>query len=611
MQQYCWFVLLLLFTFVGDMRATEWELLAHFENGRHVVVERFDFNTIHQLSSAKKLNGIEVHSQIAKKDGYWYYKFELRPESAPAVGCYLSLSKKYTDNQIPYGFDGPVGKSTLFRQSPHEPADHEMTGLIMQPIPMVALKSGDRFEIAISNSPVFYKNYTTQSFDFKEKSVALNSGDQGFLFSENGQFVFVDSLKRRRNKKYIVEPFYHTATRENPHVLDGLFLSSGRLEDSQLRQFVNQAVSKHWSDGKVLDTFGASVFSTSYMNLRVNETGRSKFWVIPAIDYANKQYTRDAFWISMVLPDSFALSCYENEAFNDTRFTGAERQLFTLVWAYRNYLKGFAVDTTRIRRILTIVEKRAPQGYYSGFGPTIKAGCWQGWADNLAFDEDDAITNNQGLYVVALKSAERMGVKPSVSIDRALEGYRALFRPELKGFSMSKNKHSALCVDALMGNLLAKVYLGEKLISDEMVLMHYATMKKYAKTSVGFKTYCNPDGTYLTPGQYNTQQFTAAVDTIREGSYQFGGSWYLYDMHMLIDAYLAGAKDAEDLMIWRTNLEFAKGNTTHEYIDTKTEIPHKPNMGWNAGIYGIWQELIRQGKATDRFLKAINPAKND
>ena len=86
----------------------------------------------------------------------------------------------------------------------------------------------------------------------------------------------------------------------------------------------------------VTDLLGATFFSTAYMNLRVNETGRSKFWVTPAIGYSNKQYSRDAFWISMVLPKEYANYCYENEATYDKTFAGAERQLFTIVWAYRN-----------------------------------------------------------------------------------------------------------------------------------------------------------------------------------------------------------------------------------------------------------------------------------
>ena len=91
-----------------------------------------------------------------------------------------------------------------------------------------------------------------------------------------------------------------------------------------------------------------------------------------------------------------------------------------------------------------------------------------------------------------------------------------------------------------------------------------------------------------------------------DGSYQRGGSWYLYDMQMLMAAYLHGAKDAEDLMIWRTKLELLRDGTTYEYLDTVEGTGNKPNMGWNAAIYGLWSELIRQGRASDRFFREID-----
>ena len=75
---------------------------------------------------------------------------------------------------------------------------------------------------------------------------------------------------------------------------------------------------------------------------------------------------------------------------------------------------------------------------------------------------------------------------------------------------------------------------------------------------------------------------------------------------MLMDAYLHGAKDAEDLMIWRTKLEFSNGGTTHEYIDTVSGQSYKPNMGWNSAVYGLWSEIVKKGKANGRFFSEID-----
>jgi hypothetical protein len=605
MKRYFLFVSILLNISCMSAFSNKWSLYLDLPGQKPMFVESFELNKIKDLSITKYMADCRIELNIKKNNGYWVYNVEVSALEH-SKDCYLTFSRKYSASETPYCFNGEVKKSSIYRQSPHEPADHEMTGLLMQPVPMAGLYKKGSYEVAICNSPVYFDNYTTQTFDLKKKIISISSGDDGNLFNAKGELSFVDSLYRKGTKKYFIEPHFFRIDNKHVHKMTGIFMELPGKDMGDLREKVNEVISKHWSNGKITDLLGASVFSTSYMNLRINEISKSKYWVIPAIDYANKQYSRDAFWISMVLPDSFSMACYENEAANNTKFIGAERQLFTIVWAYRNFRNGMNVDTTSVRKLLTIVEKHAPNGYYSGFGPSRKPGCWQGWADDLAFDETDAITNNQGLYVVALKCAEKMGVKPNVSVQQALKNYQHMFNPKINGFAISHDKDSMLCVDALMGDLLAQLYLGERLISENQVLAHYETMKKYAKTKVGFKCFCAPDGSFLKSNQYNSTKYTAAVDSIENGTYQFGGSWYLYDMQMLMDAYLAGAKDAEDLMIWRTKLEFEKGNTTHEYINTSTRLPYKPNMGWNAGVYGIWAELIRQGKATTHFFDEIN-----
>lgn len=47
------------------------------------------------------------------------------------------------------------------------------------------------------------------------------------------------------------------------------------------------------------------------------------------------------------------------------------------------------------------------------------------------------------------------------------------------------------------------------------------------------------------------------------------------------------------------------GGTYYEHIDTVTGEGNKPNQGWNAAIYAIWDMLMQQGKASDRFFREI------
>ena len=202
--------------------------------------------------------------------------------------------------------------------------------------------------------------------------------------------------------------------------------------------------------------------------------------------------------------------------------------------------------------------------------------------------------------------AEALGIAPQVSIERATANYGNLFNPQLNAYPLSLQRSDILAVDPLMGDLLAQVFLGKKLLPAGHVLAHFRAMQERARTPYGFKIFCAPDGSYLRHDQYNSKEFKAAISNPIDGSYQCGGSWYLYDMQMLMDAYLHGAADAEDEMIWRTKLEFARGGTTHEYIDTITGKAFKPNMGWNAGTYAMWRQIMKRGKATDRFFREIN-----
>jgi len=581
-----------------------WHLYVEQPGKAQVLVESFALADDADLTIKKSLAGFEVEAALGKTSDYWTFTAKVRSQQ-PGHECYLSLVRSYAGDATPVTFNGPVEKSAIYRQSPHEPSDYDFQALVMQPVPMIALQTPEGLEVAISDTPALYDNYTTQTYDLAKRSLALSTGDNAVIW--NGTAFEPNPDHSDRTGRYRIEPRYFSLDAGKEHRLEAIIVRSSGGQAGNIHQVVNLAVSRHWSQGRIKDLLGATFFSSAYMNLRVNETGRSRFWVVPSIEYSNKQYSRDAFWISMVLPLPYSQACFEQEALYDSKFIGAERQLFTLIWAYRNFRSGATVDKQRVERILRLVEAQAPNAYFSGY-TSVEKGAFQGWADLLAFDQDDAISNNQGLFVTALMCAQAMGIEPHVSVPQALRNYQDLYNPDLAAYPLSLRRKQILAVDPLMGDLLAQVYLGKVLLPDKDVLAHYETLKRKAKTAFGFKVFCAADGGYLAVDQYGSKTFKPIMDgeVSMNGNYQFGGSWYLYDMLMLMDAHLHGAKDAEDLMIWRTKLEFATGGTTYEFLNTLTGKPAKPNMGWNSGVYGLWSELMRQGKASDRFFKAIN-----
>lgn len=584
-----------------------WHLYVEQPNQRPILVQSFTLPEGDDLTIKSLLDGLEINASIRKTATYW--EFEARVSSkAQGRVCFLSLVRSFGEGSEPVAFNGPVKDSAIYRQSPHEPRDHSFAGLAMQPVPIIALRTPHGLEFAVCDTPALYDNFTTQTYDLSLRTLALSSGDNALVWSgpARGFEPGPNEPERRAKGLYRVEGHYFSLDGGQEHRMDAIILKAAKAETLDLRTLVNQAVCKRWSNQRINDLLGATFFSTAYMNLRVNETKRSKFWVVPAIEYANKQYSRDAFWISMVLPPEYSKSCFENEASYDSEFTGAERQLFTLIWAYRSYIKGESIEKSRIERILRIVEAHSSDACFCGYSAHgTTGGCFQGWADLVAFDRDDVISNNQGLFVTALMCARTMGLEPQVSIARARRNYENLFNPVIGAYPISLKKNNILAVDPLMGDLLSQVYLGEALLPSDKVIAHYETMKSKAKSEFGFKVFCAQDGSYLSSSQFDSKEFKSLLGQSNDGSYQRGGSWYLYDMQMLMDAHLHGAGDAEDLMIWRTKLEFSIGGSTHEYIDTVSGKAYKPNMGWNAAVYGLWTEIMKRGKATDRFFKEI------
>ena len=451
---------------------------------------------------------------------------------------------------------------------------------------MIALKNKGRTIVAISNSPAFYDNYTTQYFDIQNKQISISSGDNGVAGGSDSTRVKIES-------------YYHRIGKNQSHVFEGIMIKSNSGNLSDLRKDVLMAIAKRWGN-RVEDRFGATAFSTNYMLLRKNETGKSRYWVVPGIEYANKQYSRDAFWQSMVLPANFSRECYLNEARSQT--PGAERPLFCMIWAYRTKLEGGLPDMEAAKRTLAYIEEHATGGWYhSSFQKGKKD--FQSWKDLVAFEESDVISYNQGLLAVALMSAEALGLKSSVTSQKAIQNYQSLFKKEGGYFPLSKEK-DLLSVDPLVGDLLSQLYFNRPLLSKESVISHYKNVISKAKTKYGYKVSCLPNGDFAPIRLYSA---TGHELTGKEqGDYQFGGSWFLYDMLFLVDSYLHGAPGALNELKWRGSLDFKLGGTYFEYINTIKGTPDKANQGWDAAIYAIWRKLTEQGKADQSFLRKIN-----
>lgn len=548
--------------------------------------EIVSFNDLpgHDLAIQKTVDGIRVDAQIQPKGDL--VLFQAKASSDSIKKCFLSLEANYSDGTV-YSYNGEVKSRQVFRQSPHDPSNHHFKELVKQAVPMIAVKTENGFVGAISDSPAFYDNYTTQTFDAGQKLMVLSSGDDGEIAGPKPPTVQIRS-------------YYHRVDKSKPHTFNGIIFESNATELNSLRKDVLENIAQRWGKG-FDDRFGATAFSTNYMLLRKNETGNSKYWVTPGIVYANKQYSRDAFWQSMVLPIEYSRECYLNEEVAQSK--GAERPLFCMIWAYRTKLEGGELDMQAVRKTLQYINARTRNGwYYSNYNPKKKD--FQSWYDWAAFEVDDVLTYNQGLLAVALLSAEALGLKPSSSSDQAISNYRSMYNEKGGYYPLSQQKDLP-AVDALVGDLLAQVLFNRALLNDESVQNQFRQLSIHSKTAYGFKNTCLPNGDFAPVEAYGAKNHK--LSWVKDpGYYIWGGSYYLYDMLFLMDSYLHGAIGASDELIWRGTLDFKLGGTYFEHINTVTGDLGKDNQGWNGAIYALWKNLMDKGKVDSSLIEAID-----
>lgn len=612
------FLLLVLigFSFAACQHKPErgkWRLMLHEQGQPEREVIGLPEDLSEEFSFNGSVNGIDMTLRIVPGKGYSSFHAIAIPQKDERK-FYLSLQRSFT-TETPFNFNGEVRTPEVFRQSPHDVNAWVVTTIAEQAVPVVALRSEKGFDVAISDSPFRYDNYTSQAFDLAQKKVVLSSGDNGSTpgLKPDTTKQLTPDYNAERTQVFspgrVVE-YYHPTSPEAPHHFEGIVFHSDAKTIKGLRRDVNKYVAHHFSNGMYTDYFGALSFTTAYMNLRRNESGRSRLWVVPSVEYGNRQYGRDAFWISMMLNPDYSGECFKNEL--DALDEFAEYPLFALLWAYRSWLAGVDLDEQQLQRYVDAVEKRVRDNNYYSFLESDGRLDFQYWGDLMAFEKDDVVTYNQGLLAVALRAAVKMNLKVKSSFRKATENYRKLYNVELGIYPASLKKNDILGPDPLVGDLLSMIYFGEPLVSDSTVKRHFELLTNVAKTPYGFKINSTSAGEYLSLERYDVDMYVSQMnrEDIPEGRYFRGGSYFLYDNLFLIGAYLHGIKGAEDLLRWRTAIDFRIGNTTFETINTKTGEPWKPNMGWNVAIYAIWRKLVDEKKASDQLFRDIDAIAN-
>ncbi|MGB3777568.1 MAG: hypothetical protein WA960_04365 [Tunicatimonas sp.] len=585
-----------------------WSVMMHQPNQDPVRVTRLPADLSREFLVDTTLAQVQVTVSLRPKADYTI--FRVTGSSTDRASVYFSLQANYGEGFTPYNFNGPVDSAEIYRQSPHDVDAWIVNTIAMQAVPTVALRQDSTFYVALNGSPALYDNFTSQAFYPEQRQLSLSSGDNGSspgLQPDTAEVLTLDynAEKTQRFTPGKVLAHYHPVSPEQGHAFEGILFQASASELNGLRKAITVRSADHFSRGRYSDYFGALAFTTAYMNLRTNDSGKSKYWVVPAVEYSNTQYGRDAFWIATLLDPEYSAEALKSELQQVNHF--AEYPLFAIIWAYRAQLDGMEVNKGQAQAYVDAIEERARNdqyySYYEGDGRLD----FQYWGDLMAFEKDDVVTYNQGLFALALTVAQKMGLTVRSDPEAAAQHYRDHFDPTLGYYPISKYK-AVLGPDPLVPDLLSQVYLGEPLLESSTVQRHYDRMVKYSKTPYGFKIVATPEGAYLPAEAYDIAGYVSQVnrEDMPDGRYFRGGSYFLYDNLFLIDAYLHGVEGAEEMLIWRVTRDFEIGSTTYETLNTLNGEPWKPNMGWNVAVYAIWRKLMDEGKADGKLLEAVD-----
>ena len=528
--------------------------------------------------------GFTLKTQITHKNGYDI--FEATVSSRDDAEVYLSLCGEGGEKF--FSFESECRRERIFRQSPHAPESYHFK-MEKSAIPMVAAVSGEKADIFVSDNPSFFANATTQRIIPEEKRFYLSSGDPGGApnFPESDEFSGI----------------FHRIGGKVAHTLRFIAFRSECAALKPIRREVYRAIEAVWGKNSP-SLYRATCFAGNYMHVRVNETGKSEKWIVPGIQYANCQYFRDSFYQTLIMDEETEAECYraltENLAFD------AENSLMCLIWSYRLMKNGREYNQKltdfAFKTMLECMDKYGGGGFYPNCTPH---GDFRNWFDICAFAFDDVDAYTQGLLVCALECAKRMGYETGERKEKAIARYVSLFNGEYIPLS---EKKQYLALDVAVGDVLYHYLFGETFIPDGMFLSTYRKIcGSRAKTPHGIKIVSAPDGSYLPVEAYGLDGYVhEGFATLDTGRYANGGSYHVYEMLFHIAAHIHGAPEAEENLIARLMIDLDFDGATHEYMHTVRGNGVKSGQGWNAGIYAIWEDIMKKGKAGDAFFAAAD-----
>lgn len=221
----------------------------------------------------------------------------------------------------------------------------------------------------------------------------------------------------------------------------------------------------------------------------------------------------------------------------------------------------------------------------------VKIGVWDGrfmngagseksWFDAFKFPEADNNSYNQGVYAVATRAAEKLGISEfSSDSAEAIAAYQDMAKDNRLPFSAKLDYKD---ISSLFGEFLSIALLGENMLSDDVV---EETICSHPRKEYGIPIVTQADGSYLSPLEFNSPY--------PPGDYQNGGEWPVFTAAAQAVAQKHRLK--VDLIDPREYVYDLEEQNFPEYYCTSEEAkllyygdnhnPKRENHTWNTAVY--------------------------
>ena len=477
---------------------------------------------------------------------------------------------------------GMGGTFATFSESVSEPKLYDTLGggpeypnVPGQTFPLAAfLGEGHVFGV-IADSPANWENRCLVQLDPPGRRLAVLNGD--------GRQAYELKIKYDAKDAYHcqMDGWQTLAAGETRCYVTWLFADQAKTHyDVQLAAHLALANAKGWNHSAL----EAILRNTSYLLCRRNlMRDESRYLFISGIGYGWKQWVSDGFWMAVGLDDREKLIEAYHAVF-ENRVTYEDNAQYFLIWSVLAKRAGGRVNEPLGRLAYDFIRRHETNGV---FYPPPLAGApsnkgWKTYMDILEYDDDDAPVSNQGFHCGALLAARELGFPVSeADIQRAIAGYQRMFNAAGGYFPTSIKQADRIGQDTLYGAALTYAVFGRRILDDRSVREHMRTTAR-VQTSYGMRVISEADGSLLPK---------------HNGSYVYGGSWFLCDAANYLVAGLHGMPRSEmdKKLIWRTQKELAWAPAFNESISTTTGKPHGHVLySWNSGYWWLRREFRRR-----------------